>query len=78
MLMRGRGSKATWSTIMMEVLTVDAFTDRPFTGNPAAVCVVREQYAGKMDDAKMQAIAAEMNLSETAFLTLDGDRLQLL
>lgn len=60
------------SLVTMEVFTVDAFTDRPFSGNPAAVCIVREQHMGKMDDTKMQAIAAEMNLSETAFLTLDG------
>ncbi len=43
---------------------VDAFAERPFTGNPAAVCLLEE----KLDEAKMQAIAAEMNLSETAFL----------
>jgi len=71
MLLRGAGLQDTWS--IMEVFTVDAFTDRPFSGNPAAVCIVREQHVGKMDDAKMQAIAAEMNLSETAFLTPDGD-----
>jgi predicted PhzF superfamily epimerase YddE/YHI9 len=43
---------------------VDAFTDRPFSGNPAAVCLVAED----RDDVWMQAVAAEMNLSETAFL----------
>ncbi|MFQ5844826.1 MAG: PhzF family phenazine biosynthesis protein, partial [Planctomycetota bacterium] len=43
---------------------VDAFTDRPFAGNPAAVCLL----PGPRDDAWMQAIAREMNLSETAFL----------
>jgi PhzF family phenazine biosynthesis protein len=43
---------------------VDAFADRPFTGNPAAV-VVLEAWP---DDAWMQACAAENNLSETAFL----------
>lgn len=42
---------------------VDAFTDRPFAGNPAAVCVTPEP----LDDALMQSIASEMNLSETAF-----------
>ncbi len=49
---------------------VDAFTlgpDRPFTGNPAAVCVLD----GEADAAWMQAVAAEMNLSETAFLHPD-------
>jgi PhzF family phenazine biosynthesis protein len=42
---------------------VDAFTDRVFGGNPAAVCIL-EQW---LDDELMQNIAAENNLSETAF-----------
>ena len=44
---------------------VDAFTAKPFTGNPAAVCL-REKEA---EADWMQAVAAEMNLSETAFVT---------
>ncbi|GIW87973.1 MAG: isomerase [Isosphaeraceae bacterium] len=51
------------------VCIVDAFTDRPFTGNPAAV--VRLDAPTKTD--WMQAVAAEMNLSETAFLTPAAD-----
>ena len=43
---------------------VDAFADRAFAGNPAAVCLLE----GPADAAWMQAVAAEMNLSETAFL----------
>jgi PhzF family phenazine biosynthesis protein len=43
---------------------VDAFTRMAFTGNPAAVCLLSDP----LDDAVMQAIAAEMNLSETAFV----------
>lgn len=43
---------------------VDAFTSRPFTGNPAAVCIINKQY----EDHVLQSIAAEFNLSETAFL----------
>ena len=43
---------------------VDAFAEKPFKGNPAAVCLLDGQY----DDAWMQAVAAEMNLSETAFV----------
>jgi len=43
---------------------VDAFTDKPFHGNPAAVCPL----SAWLDDDLMQAIAAENNLSETAFL----------
>src|SRR5206468_6708851 len=42
---------------------VDAFADRPLTGNPAAVMPLDKW----LDDATMQAIAAENNLSETAF-----------
>lgn len=48
----------------MRIFQVDAFTARPFAGNPAAVCLL-EQPAGA---SWMQACAAEMNLSETAFL----------
>jgi PhzF family phenazine biosynthesis protein len=42
---------------------VDAFTDEPFSGNPAAVCILQRQH----EDRFLQSIAAEMNLSETAF-----------
>jgi len=45
-------------------LQVDAFTDRPFAGNPAAVCLLEDE----RDAEWMQAVAAEMNLSETAFV----------
>lgn len=48
----------------IRIWQVDAFTDRPFTGNPAAVCLL----PAPRDAAWMQAVAAEMNLSETAFL----------
>jgi len=48
---------------------VDAFTDRPFAGNPAAVCPLPRW----LPDATMQAIAAENNLAETAFFVPDGD-----
>jgi len=43
---------------------VDAFTKRPFAGNPAAVCLLEQT----PKDSVLQSIAAEMNLSETAFL----------
>jgi PhzF family phenazine biosynthesis protein len=43
---------------------VDAFTDHPFAGNPAAVCLLEQDAS----DDWMQAVAAEMNLSETAFV----------
>lgn len=45
------------------ILQIDAFTDRPFSGNPAAVCLLKDEH----DDRWMQSVAAEMNLSETAF-----------
>jgi PhzF family phenazine biosynthesis protein len=44
--------------------TIDAFTNKPFTGNPAAVCI-RDAPA---DETWMRLVAREMNLSETAFL----------
>ncbi len=46
------------------VYVVDAFTRRPFSGNPAAVCPLEAW----LPDAQMQAIAAEHNLAETAFV----------
>lgn len=52
------------------VYQVDAFTSRMFGGNPAAVCPLAEW----LPDQTMQAIAAENNLSETAFFVRDGDR----
>jgi len=48
---------------------VDAFAEGPFTGNPAAVMPLDHW----LDDATMQAIAAENNLSETAFTVPSGD-----
>lgn len=54
------------STTMIQV---DSFTDRPFAGNPAAVCVLD----APASDGWMQRVATEMNLSETAFLhRVDG------
>lgn len=52
---------------------VDAFTDRPFGGNPAAVCWLEAE----ADPAWMQSVAMEMNLSETAFVRRLGDHLEL-
>ncbi|XP_069124409.1 phenazine biosynthesis-like domain-containing protein isoform X2 [Argopecten irradians] len=49
---------------------VDAFTDKPFHGYPAAICLLKQE----MSDADMQKIAAEMNLSETAYIQgVDGN-----
>ncbi|HET6779064.1 MAG TPA: PhzF family phenazine biosynthesis protein [Gemmatimonadales bacterium] len=52
---------------------VDAFTDRPFTGNPAAVCLLAEP----ADPVWMQQVAREMNLAETAFLVRQRDGFDL-
>ena len=51
------------------MIQVDAFTSVPFGGNPAAVCMLKDA----PDRDWMQAVAAEMNLSETAFLWPRGD-----
>ena len=53
----------------LPLLQIDAFTDRPFAGNPAAVCLL----PGPADGAWMQQVAMEMNLSETAFLHRQAD-----
>jgi len=60
----------------IRIVQVDAFTNRPFAGNPAAVCVLQEP----KPDQWMRDVAREMNLSETAFLTPlnDGYRLRWL
>ena len=62
-------------SIGVPIWQVDAFADRPFTGNPAAVCVF-ESYPS---DSWMQSLAAEMNLAETAFLVpiRDGNHYRL-
>jgi len=52
---------------------VDAFADRPFVGNPAAVCPLE----APIPEALMQDIAAENNLSETAFFHPQGDAFSL-
>lgn len=49
---------------MIPIYTVDAFTVKPFTGNPAAVCLLKKP----KEEQWMQSVATEMNLSETAFL----------
>ncbi|MGN5634565.1 PhzF family phenazine biosynthesis protein [Streptomyces sp. AC154] len=49
----------------MRIRIVDAFTDHPFTGNPAGVLLLGPE--GFPDDSRLQQIATELNLSETAF-----------
>jgi predicted PhzF superfamily epimerase YddE/YHI9 len=55
--------------MVQEIFQVDAFTDKAFAGNPAAVCVLPEAAGAEW----MQHLANEMNLSETAFLVEQGD-----
>lgn len=55
------------------IVQVDAFADRPFAGNPAAVCIM----AGPRDERWMQDVAREMNLSETSFLHREEDGYRL-
>ena len=50
--------------MVMKIYQVDAFTEKPFSGNPAAVCIMDELQG----ESWMQNVAREMNLSETAFL----------
>jgi len=53
------------------VIWVDAFTDVPFAGNPAAVCLLDEP----LDEARLPRLAFEFGLSETAFVTPTADPL---
>jgi PhzF family phenazine biosynthesis protein len=52
---------------------LNAFTTKPFAGNPAAVCPLAEW----LDDGLLQAVAAENNLSETAFFVPRGEQYEL-
>ena len=53
----------------LKITQVDAFTNKPFGGNPAAVCILPEP----AEAVWMQQLAKEMNLSETAFLVKEED-----
>ncbi|HIK29241.1 MAG: PhzF family phenazine biosynthesis isomerase [Oscillatoriaceae bacterium SKW80] len=55
------------------LLQVNAFTEKHFSGNPAAVCVLKEP----ADESWMQKVAKEINLSETAFLYPQADGFNL-
>jgi predicted PhzF superfamily epimerase YddE/YHI9 len=57
----------------IRITQVDAFTDKPFAGNPAAVCIL----PAPADEHWMQSVASEMNLSETAFLHPEKDGFRL-
>jgi PhzF family phenazine biosynthesis protein len=53
----------------LDLYQLDSFTNKPFAGNPAAVCPLDEW----LEDGMLQAIALENNLSETAFLVAGGE-----
>ncbi len=57
----------------IEIFQVDAFAEKPFTGNPAAVCILERPAESEW----MQTVASEMNLPETAFLYRDKDGFNL-
>lgn len=57
----------------VKIYQVDAFTSKPFSGNPAAVCILEEP----KNETWMQDVAREMNLSETAFLHKEEDGYRL-
>jgi PhzF family phenazine biosynthesis protein len=59
--------------VRIPLFQVDAFTERPFHGNPAAVCFLDSW----LDDGRLRKVAAENNLSETAFLVPANDGYEL-
>ena len=69
----GAGRLAQNEGMGLTITQVDAFTDTLFAGNPAAVCLLPEA----ADEAWMQKLAREMNLSETAFLVAREDGFDL-
>src|SRR6186713_1419178 len=60
-------------SVPIPLFQIDAFTDTPFAGNPAAVCLL----AAPRPVAWMSSVAREMNLSETAFLVRRSDGFDL-
>jgi len=56
--------------MLQKIFQIDAFTDRLYSGNPAAVCILENS----IDDSIMQKIAMENNLAETAFAVRDGSQ----
>src|SRR3954468_14300926 len=59
--------------MQLDVYQIDAFSDRPFAGNPAGVVPLKSW----LPDAVMQSIAAEINQAETAFFAPEGDRYRI-
>ncbi|MGB8202065.1 MAG: PhzF family phenazine biosynthesis isomerase [Pseudonocardiaceae bacterium] len=65
MLLNATRTVSSAYDLLVRIRIIDAFTDRPFAGNPAAVCLLDAD--AWPDEIWMQQVAAEMNLSETAF-----------
>src|ERR1700691_4712731 len=57
----------------LPIFQIDAFTSKAFSGNPAAVCPLMEW----LDDGLLQLVAAENNLSETAYFVPRDDHYEL-
>ena len=70
---RTRGARIEVMSQTQTITQVDAFADRPFAGNPAAVCILDRPAS----ESWMRAVANEMNLSETAFLHPEGSDYRL-
>ena len=68
-----KGCTGGFSVMKLEIFQVDAFTSKPFAGNPAAVVPLDEW----LPDETMLAIAAENNLAETAFFVKSGESYDL-
>jgi PhzF family phenazine biosynthesis protein len=66
-------SQSKMRQMRIPLFHVNAFTNRPFSGNPAAVCPLQEW----LDDGWLQKVAAENNLSETAFFVPRGSHFDL-
>jgi PhzF family phenazine biosynthesis protein len=71
--MAGSEIKGMEALMSMPIFQVDAFTEEPFKGNTAGVCLL----PGPAEAAWMQNVAAEMNLAETAFPLAEGDGFRL-
>jgi len=72
-IQRSKARAGSVDAVKARLFQLDAFTSHPFAGNPAAVMLF-EAYP---EDDMLQALAAENNLSETAFLVPDGDDFQI-
>jgi PhzF family phenazine biosynthesis protein len=59
--------------VSIPIAWVDAFSDSPFHGNPAAVCLLDEHPDASLDESRMQSLAFELGIAETAYVTPSGE-----